>query len=253
MVKIGAIMNMIAMIILSTVALLALLITLIGQFAASAPASGPFGRAGSGSSEIAGFMGICAFILLVAWRVLAIIGYAFYLSVPPRVDARNLAMVSLCTSIGSIGVGGLGFLVTYLVGRSATSMTGGQLTIILGITTIVVVCILILIEYTCGIIFARASSESLREHSLASNFTFQLISMWIISILHTMHIGIPLMLASFGARINLGPDTARLMVYAWVGCNYILMLAELGWCVWHTIGLFLFRGALDAPPRRGRD
>jgi hypothetical protein len=212
----------------------------------------------------------CAGVLYVGAMVLQLVGNGFYLAVPPRAEARGLAMTILCTSIGSILMPLLFFGLAYTMGstyaygsRSYSSsdpfgfgFVGTMFTLFIGF--LVVEGVLVVTTLACTLFFHKAVATTLRADGVASSINLQIILGGVLLLLIVGLIGMAFFTAATASSTyppySSSPYSSRSNLEAMgvmlAGCSCLTAVLEIGWAIWYLVMHFLMLGVLNNAIRR---
>jgi hypothetical protein len=234
--------------------------------AASAPRSTvrppfPSGSEPDGTQVLGGMMILCSLVFLLAWRIVSIVGYCFYVSLPARADSRGLAGTALGLAIAWPILLLIGILLFVALDHSATSSMltdptggthlGGRYTA--AVVLVAVLCIsslLFVTELVCTLLLYRNVARTLNASGLASSAFVQLIlgvvlEVWIIAQMVAIMIVIRMALSgsiSFSAADSIS-QVSNVFLVLW-------LILIVGWSIWYLVTTFLVRGVVDGHIQR---
>jgi hypothetical protein len=222
-----------------------------------------FPSRGGDTEVFAGLTILCSLVFLLAWRIVSIVGYCFFLSAPARTESSGLAGGALGLGIAWPILLLLGVLLAAAVARSAATSVmldpGGagffsrvDAAGILLIATMAITGLLFVSELACTLLFYRNVCRTLRSDGLARGATVQLILggvlvLWIVAqavatfIILRMALSGSLSLGtadSFGTVANI--------------CSILWLVLEVGWWIWYIVTTVLVRNVVSEHLERDR-
>lgn len=262
---------------LSSVALIltAIIVSMLGNAIAAASSgptvtttTGPGGQisvqSGIGAGGgIAMAVSVCSNVLQLAAVVLKFVGYAFFLAVPARVAARNLAVATLSCAAGTIvlSIIAVAVLIFSLGAGLATLSPRALAAGGIGFFIFLVLALLSsMAETICCLLFFRKVAAFLKNNSLAQR-SYYLMIMYCTMIGLGLVMGLVFFLLIGGlassAAANPGspPSAGTSGAFAGLGifgCAFacVMGLGWLGWFVWYVVTLSQMHATVSARLRR---
>jgi hypothetical protein len=256
-VRLGALLNLIGM----PLIVAALLTGALGMGFVGATSRGFRDLDFDDARALAVLTGICTLLLLLAGRVVSLIGYGFYLAGSGQTGrVRSLATSCMGLGIATVAVPVLAFLV-FLLGMGviqasrydASSGLPIFLFAVANLGLVVIPTLLFLLELITGAGYMRAVATRIQTKGLATNARYLSMTGGGVT-LFNVALGLLLFIvtmANTGGSRYYGRDPAvELFGLAMVGCGCLDLLLSFGFMIWYIVTLFLFRNEVDSFCRR---